>query len=163
MDALWALSPRYKVLALQEASGIDLVKLNEIANTKRLKDFNDASDREDTESGFTVGDTVETNSTVILTSKTADVDRGIFRSRIELAKCGVPDLIQGLMGQGVGTKVNAKLNGIDHEVELLAIRIPRPAAVDAEGTSTDAGSAEGSTSAADVTNQAEGTEVVGNA
>lgn len=127
---------QYKLLAIQEASGLDLVKLNEIANTKRLKDFNEASDREDVDNGFTVGDKVEANSTVILTSKTDEVDRGIFRSRIELAKCGVPDLISAFMGREVGARALVKLNGVDHEVELLGVRQPAEVPADTAGGQT---------------------------
>lgn len=52
------------------------------------------------------------------------MENSIFRSRLKLSECGVPDLIQGLMGKTIGTKVAVKLNGIDHVVELLAIRKP---------------------------------------
>jgi hypothetical protein len=127
---------QYKTLAIQEACDLDVAELNEIANGKRLKDFNEASDKEDAANGFTVGDKVESTSTVILTSKTTEVDRGIFRSRLKLVDCGVPELIKGLTGQSVGAKVNVKLNGVDHEVELLAIRNPPPVAD--ESTSDDA-------------------------
>jgi hypothetical protein len=125
---------QYKILAIQEATGLDVTQLNEIANTKRLKDFNEASDKEDTTQGFTVGDKVEAGSTVILTSKTEETDRGIFRSRIELAKCGVPDLINAFMGQEVGAKAIVKLNGMDHEVELLGVRNPPPPAASTDQT-----------------------------
>ena len=80
---------QYKILAVQEASGLDLKQLNEIANVKRLKDFNEASDREDVNKKFTVGTVVDSNSTIIITSKTdGGEDEGIFRSRIELSRCG---------------------------------------------------------------------------
>jgi hypothetical protein len=117
---------QYKILAMQQVSGLDLSAMNEVANGMRLKDFTEASDREDAENGFTVGDKVEANSTVVLTSKTEGVDAGIFRSRIELAKSGVPDLINAFMGREVGAKALVKLNGVEHEVELLAIRQPAP-------------------------------------
>ena len=129
---------QYKILAVQEATGLDLAQLNEIANSKRLKDFNEASDKEDINGGFTVGDKVEAISTVILTSKTDEADRGIFRSRIELAKSGVPDLINAFAGREVGAKVVVKLNGLDHEVELLGIRNPPVAPVLAEAPPAEA-------------------------
>ncbi len=46
-----------------------------------------------------------------------------------MAECGVPALIKGLTGQVAGTKVPCTLNGVDHQVELLAIRNPPPAVV----------------------------------
>lgn len=128
---------QYKLLAVQRLTGLDLTAMNAIANEQRLADFNEASDREDAANGFTVGTTVEANSTVILTSTTQETDRGIFRSRIELSGCGVPELISAFMGKTVGTKATVKLNGLDHEVELLGIRNPPQASND--GSAANAG------------------------
>jgi hypothetical protein len=117
---------QYKILAVQKVSGLDLDKMNDAANEQRLVDFNEASDREDKEQNFTVGDTVNEQSTVVLTSTTEEKDRGIFRSRLKLSECGVPDLVNAFMGREVGTKALVKLNGLDHVVEILAIRQPVP-------------------------------------
>ncbi len=114
---------QYKVLAVQDVAALDLNALNAKADALRLRDFDDASAREDENKNFTVGDVVKEDSTVILTS-TALGDKGIFRSRLVLAECGVPDLISGLQGQPVGTKVDVMLNGLLHTVELLGIRQP---------------------------------------
>lgn len=115
---------QYKILAVQKVSGFDLEQMNTIANEQRLKDFNETSDKEDAEQKFTVGTTVDENSVVILTSTTEDKDRGLFRSKIRLSSCGVPDLITAFMGREAGAKAIVKLNGVDHEVELLGIRQP---------------------------------------
>jgi|ERR1051325_332807 hypothetical protein len=118
---------QYKLLAYQQVANLDVAKLNDVANGLRLKDFNDASNREDQEGGFTEGDVVTEDSTVVITSTTENVDKGIFRSRIKLSECGVKDLIDGFMGRPVGAKIITKLNGEEHTVELLAIRNPPPA------------------------------------
>lgn len=117
---------QYRILAMQSLGNFDIDALSKKANELRLKDFNDASDAEDLKSNFTVGDVVEKDSTVIITSVSPGVDAGIFRSRIKLADSGVPELIDGLMGKPVGTKVKCELNGVEHEVELLGIRNPPP-------------------------------------
>jgi hypothetical protein len=145
---------QYKILAIQKASGLDLNKLNDLANEQRLKDFNEASDKEDIAAKFTVGTVVDESSTVILTSETL-TGAGIFRSRIKLAECGVPDLIKAFMGREVGVKAIVKLNEVDHEVELLGIRQPAP--VDNQDAV-----AEQNASAAALT-EAASPEVVGNA
>jgi hypothetical protein len=120
---------QYKYLALQKVSGVDVDKLAAVAEELRLKDFEEASDKQDKAEGFVVADVVEANSTVILTSTTQqNPDQGIFRSRIKLAEAGVEELVNGLLGKSVGTKVKAKLNGVEHEVELLGIRKPPVAA-----------------------------------
>ena len=118
---------QYKLLAVQKVGNFSVEEMNEIANEQRLTDFCEASDREDREGNFTTGTVVDKDSTVILTSTTEEKDRGIFRSRIKLSTCGVPDLIQAFTGREVGARAIVKLNGLDHEVELLAIRQPPPA------------------------------------
>lgn len=119
---------QYKLLAVQQVAGLDPASLAATANDLRLKDFVEASDKQDAQDGFTTIDAVEEDSTVILTSTAGEsLDQGIFRSRIKLADSGASELIQGLVGQAVGAKVKAQLNGIEHEVELLGIRRPAPA------------------------------------
>ena len=115
---------QYKILAVQKVSNLDNTQLSAYADELRLKDFNEASDKEDAQQGFTVGTAVDQESTVILTSKTEDLDKGIFRSKLKLSECGVPDLIKAFEGREVGAKALVQLNGIEHEVELLAIRQP---------------------------------------
>lgn len=157
---------QYKLLAIQEVAGLDVPRLTEIVNAKRLTDFNEASDREDAEKQFTVGTTVEQDSTVILTSKTEEPDRGFFRSRIEIARCGVPDLIKAFMGREAGAKAIVKLNGVDHEVELLGVRNPPPAVEEAPAEDETTSESEldvGSNGAADVSPQVEAVQVTGNA
>jgi len=121
---------QYKILAIQKVGGFDVTTMNQIANEQRLQDFCEASDREDAEKGFTHGDVVNEQSTVIVTSTTEGTDQGIFRSRLKLSESGVPDLITAFMGSSVGAKAKINLNGVNHEVELLAIRQPAPAAAE---------------------------------
>ena len=115
---------QYKALAMQKLNNLDVTEMTKIANDLRLSDFNDASDKEDAEVGNAVGTTVNEDSIVILTSKTEGSDQGIFRSKIKLADCGVPDLIAAFQGREVGAKALVKLNDVEHEVELLGIRQP---------------------------------------
>lgn len=119
---------QYKILAMQSIGNFDMDAMAKKADELRLNDFIEASDAEDKAGNFTIADKVQEDSTVIITSTTPSADgTGLFRSRIKLAECGVPALIQGLTGQGVGAKVECKLNGEDHVVELLGIRNPPPA------------------------------------
>lgn len=115
---------QYKILAVQGAANLDPAKLTAVADELRLKDFNEASDKEDAEQGYAVGTTVDADSVVILTSTTDTLDKGIFRSKIKLADCGVPDLVKAFEGREVGAKAIVSLNGVDHTVELLGIRQP---------------------------------------
>lgn len=125
---------QYKIMSIQklgaERAGFDTATLQKYAEELRLNDFIEASDAEDKAGNFTIGEKVEPGSTVIITSTTPGEDAGIFRSRIRLAECGVPALIQGLIDQAVGAKVKCQLNGAEHDVELLAIRNPPPVVVE---------------------------------
>lgn len=123
---------QYKYTALRKHLNLPVEALDEIANQQRLVDFNEASAKQDVKDGLIEASEVSDDSTITLTSSAKDEsgnDRGIFRSRLKLSECGVPDLITGLAGKKVGDKVTVKLNGIDHEVELLSIRNPAQVAV----------------------------------
>lgn len=119
---------QYKILAMQSIGNFDMSAMATKAEELRLNDFIEASDAEDKAGNFTIGDVVQEDSTVIVTSTSAGDNSGIFRSRIKLAECGVPALIRDLAGKPVGTKVACQLNGEEHVVELLGIRNPPPAA-----------------------------------
>ena len=118
---------QYKILAMQSVGNFDMNAMTKKAEELRLNDFIEASDAEDVKGGFTIGEKVQDDSTVVITSTTGDADAGIFRSRIKLADCGVPALTKGFAGAPVGAKVICQLNGAEHTVELLAIRNPPPA------------------------------------
>ena len=120
---------QYKILAMQSVGNFDMDVMAKKAEELRLNDFIEASDAEDKTGNFTIGEKVQEDSTVIITSTTNGDNAGLFRSRIKLAECGVPALIQGLTNQSVGTKVTCKLNNEEHVVELLGIRNPPPAEV----------------------------------
>jgi hypothetical protein len=116
---------QYKNLAMQQMGSFDLTALQQAVDSLRLKDFNDASDKEDKDGNFTEGDLVTEDSTVIITSTTDDPnDAGIFRSRVRVSEAGNPDFVKAFMGRPVGAKAVLKLNGKDHTIELLAVRQP---------------------------------------
>lgn len=117
---------QYKLLAVQTVAKLDVNALNDEANKLRLKDFDEASDKEDATNNFTIGEKVEENSTVIITTTLENGETGIFRSRLSLPELGFPAIVNGLLGQSVGTKFDADLNGVKHTIELLGIRNPPP-------------------------------------
>jgi hypothetical protein len=122
---------QYKLDAVTKHFNLDPKVLADIANQQRLVDFTDASVKADIKDNLINADVVSEDSTVVITSKATDEngnDRGIFRSRLKLSEAGVPDMIAAFQGKQVGDKVTTKLNGLDHEVELLAIRNPAPQA-----------------------------------
>lgn len=121
---------QYKYNALAKHLNVDENVLNELANKQRLVDFEEAAVKQDAKEGLVSADVVTADSTIVITSVAKDEkgnDKGIFRSRLKLSESGVPDMISGLDGKKVGDKVTVKLNGLDHEVEVLAIRAPTQA------------------------------------
>jgi len=124
---------QYNFNAVTKHLNIDAKTINDLANAQRLIDFNDGAAKQDVLDQMTDGTVVEANSTITITSTAADAngnDAGIFRSRLKLAECGVPDFITAMMGKTVGDKVEVKLSGLDHVVELLAVRNPPVAQVE---------------------------------
>ena len=119
---------QYNFTALQKHLNVDAKTLTDLANAQRLIDFNEGAAKQDIKDNMVTATTVGADSTVTITSTANDDagnDCGIFRSRLKLAECGAPDLITALTGKAVGDKVDVKLNGLNHVVELLAIRDPQ--------------------------------------
>lgn len=115
---------QYKQNGIQKLLKVDTKALNDVIAKQRLADFEDAASKQDAKDGLVVAEVATKDSTVVITSTAQDEegnDRGIFRSRIKLSESGVPQLIDALTGKTVGDKAVVKLNGFDHEVELLSI------------------------------------------
>lgn len=117
----------YRTRALLEMLDVDSDKLNEIANSFRLVDFTKASDAEDEAQGFTLDDegVVGDRSIVILTSSAENdgEDVGIFRTKFHIDQAPIPALKEQLLGKKVGFKFTEAVNGVDHNFELLALRL----------------------------------------
>jgi sporulation protein YlmC with PRC-barrel domain len=124
---------QYRLLAYQEVSGVDIEALKAKADELRLKDYNEASDKEDAEQGLIPADTVESvNDYVVISSTTPGEaqDKGIFRSKFRISESGIAELMTGLIGKKVGETLEVKLADLNHIVEVLAIRKdPAPLAV----------------------------------
>jgi prefoldin subunit 5 len=121
---------QYNFSAVKKHLNLDENTLTQIANVQRLKDFDEASQKEDVLEHLVPAPFVEEDSTISIRSTAIDVngvDKGIFRSRIKLSESGVPALITALKNRVVGDKVTVQLNGLDHEIELLSIREPKKA------------------------------------
>lgn len=114
---------QYKFLAVQKVGNFTTAALDEAANALRLKDFNEASDAEDAEKGYTSAETVIDGAIVILTSTVeGDNEKGLFRSKVSLLEAG-PAIQEALLGKRVGEKVEVTLAGNKHLLEILGVRI----------------------------------------
>ena len=117
---------QYKVWALQKTHpNLDSSELEQLINTQRLKDFNEAAQKADLSDNLQQAETIEEDSVVVITTTAKDAtgtDVGIFRSRIKLSESGVPDLINNLLGKKVGEKTTVTLNNTPHVVEVLSVK-----------------------------------------
>lgn len=119
---------QYKLLAVQQVSGLDSAAIQAAADVLRLNDFDETSAAEDIKNNYSTPEAVTEDSIIIITSKAEDPGKSIFRSKIALKDVNVPDLTKGLLGREVGAKVVVKLGDTNHTVELLGIRLPPPPA-----------------------------------
>lgn len=130
---------QYRFLALQGHLGVDVNKLAVDADGLKLKDWNDASDRDDVENKFVPANVVsDVTNTVIFASTTPDLpeDKGIFRSKVVLADTGSKEFIDAVLGKTVGDVFDVKLNNDLHRVTLLGVRVApvSESAAEASGT-----------------------------
>ena len=112
---------QYRTLAMLELNPELKAAIDAKADELKLRDYNEASNKEDLAKGYTVSDVVGPESIVVITS-TAPDDAGIFRSKMKLDETQNPELQGALEGLKVGDKVELKLNGVVHTIEVLAIR-----------------------------------------
>jgi len=116
---------QYRLLAVQQLSGLDATQLQGVADTMKLTDFERELTRKDAEDKALVVDTVESDEDVVIITSTtpeAKSDMGILRSRIKIADMNQPDLMAQLQGKKVGDKVETTLNNVKHLIEILGIR-----------------------------------------
>ena len=114
---------QYRTLAMMKITNMDKDKLEKIAADMKLKDFNDASDKEDAEKKYEIVDTIEKDSVVIIASTCEeDPDASIFRSKFKLDESSNANAIKEFPGKKVGDKFDFTINDKKHVIEILGIR-----------------------------------------
>lgn len=120
---------QYQLLAMRKMLNIDKDELATVANDLRLKDYNDASDKEDADNKYTVKDTIDNETDIVILSSTTpdeDEDKGIFRSKVAVSATG-PELTEKLVGKKVDDVVEHDLNGVKHVLKVIGVREVPPA------------------------------------
>jgi len=116
---------QYRILGLQKCLPVNIEELTTIVDSLKLKDWQDASDKDDESNGLIAADSVSSKEDfVILTSKVLgeEPEHGIFRSKIKLEETG-QELTDALLNKKVGQSVDVELNGKTHHVTLLGVRV----------------------------------------
>ena len=123
---------QYRTLAMLQLMDIDKDKLEDIAEGMKLKDFTDASDKEDAEKNYTIIDTVDKESIVIIASECEEKpELAIFRSKFKLDESGNKTAMESFVGKKVGDKFDFDINGNKHIIEIIGARaVPVVAEVD---------------------------------
>ena len=117
---------QYRTLAMLEVGNFSKEAIDAQAEVFKLKDFNDASNKEDLDKGYSEDNTgiVAEDSVIVITSRTPGVpeDQGIFRSKFTMAECLTPSLRSKLLGSKLNDTVSIELGGAIHEVTILSIK-----------------------------------------
>jgi hypothetical protein len=117
---------QYRTLAMLEVGNFSKDAIDAQAEVLKLKDFNDASIKEDIEKGYLDDEAgvVAEDSVIVITSRTPGLeeDQGIFRSKFPMAECLTPALRNKLLGLKLNDKVSVELGGTTHEVSILSIK-----------------------------------------
>lgn len=125
---------QYRALAIQELLSLKADDITKRSEELQVKDFEETSAKEDAEKGYTVTDTIDDDSVIILTSKVEGEGNGILRSKLVLKEIGFPKLREDLTGKKVGDVVEADINGAKHQITVLGVRTapaqPQEAAAD---------------------------------
>lgn len=126
----------YRMLAFQEVLAVNMDLVNQKAEEMQIRDFTEASAKEDAEFGYETAETVTEESVVTLTSKTPEEakDKGFLRSKVKVAEVALPDLKSYLVGKKVGETLSAIINNVKHDITVLDIKVaptPPPAVTEA--------------------------------
>lgn len=117
---------QYRTLAMLEVGNFSKEAIDAQAEVFKLKDFNDASNKEDLDKGYSDDNSgvVAEDSVIVITSRTPGVpeDQGIFRSKFTMAECLTPALRAKLLGSKLNDTVSIELGGATHEVTILSIK-----------------------------------------
>ena len=114
---------QYRTLAMMKLLNVDKDNLETIAEEMKLKDFNEASDKEDVEKKYEVADIVESDSIVIITSECVESpEAAIFRSKFKLDESANAKAMEIFPSKKVGDKFDFEIAGKKHVIEILGVR-----------------------------------------
>jgi hypothetical protein len=112
---------QYKVLAMQDLSGLTEDSVTKHAESLQIKDFEETSAKEDLAVGATDVEVVSNDSVIILTSKIPN-GGGILRTRLNVSEISYPQFKQDLLGKKVNDTFDADINGTVHSITVLGIK-----------------------------------------
>lgn len=116
---------QYRLSALVDISNTDKKLLSEKTDEFKLKDWQEASDKDDESRGLETVQTVSSLEDIVIISSTTpdeEEDKGIFRSKTALKDISNNDITEGFLNKSVGATVETQINGSRHVVELIGVK-----------------------------------------
>jgi uncharacterized coiled-coil protein SlyX len=117
---------QYRTLAMLEVGKFNRDDIEQKAEELKLKDFDNASAKEDASNGYVddLNGVVNENSIITITSNTPDLaeDQGIFRSKFPMSECFTPALREKLLGLKLNDSVDTDVAGVRHKITILSIK-----------------------------------------
>jgi len=125
---------QYRLLAIQDlSSGVDVEAVNKLAEDKQVKDFSEASAKENEDLGYTPSEEVDEDSVVVFTTKTEVEGKDILRSKLILSEIALPDFKDALLKKKAGDSFDADIQGTTHAVTVLEVFHRPPQEVEVDG------------------------------
>jgi copper homeostasis protein CutC len=114
---------QYQIAAITSLLGIDLTEIDKKVEEMKIKDFNNAVERENKQKNLVPVDLIDKESIVILTSTTPDEihNAGIFRTRFKIGESGNEQLEEVLIGKKVGDSFEMNFNNTMHNFTILDV------------------------------------------
>jgi len=113
---------QYRLSAIQEIDkDLNVEDVNALAEKKQIVDFTSASDKENTDLGFTPGEVINSESVVVFTTTANAEGKSILRSKLALTEIALPEFKDSLIDRKAGDSFTADLQGVEHEVTVLEV------------------------------------------
>ncbi len=119
---------QYRTLAIINVADLDRCALDREANAMRALDFEDMSNADDKDNGFVDTDVIAEDSVVTITTTAKDPKESIFRSKFLIEGIKDVELKTKLIGAKVNDSFEAKIDGVDHTITILAVKKVAPVA-----------------------------------
>lgn len=115
---------QYRLLAIQTMDGKTLEEINKVSEQLQIKDFTEASEKDNIEKGYEkTTEPAGEDSVVTITTTTPSEpeNKGFLRSKILVSEIGLPDFKEAILGKNIGDVFECQVNGLQHRIVVLDV------------------------------------------
>lgn len=115
---------QYRLLALQEVTGVDLALVQAEADRIKLKEWDRASKEDSEARGLVKTDFVKNKESIVVFTSTTPYtseDQGVFRSKVRVIELGSLPAMEAFEGKRSGDVFDVTLADQTHRVTLLEV------------------------------------------